>query len=181
MAGIPFPPLLWEPSLSSHAPTPRQTPVPDGDDLRVSRPLLLRSLPRYYISVVGDSCPEISFSEANRKEDNGMNDFRVIQKQVLGKMRHTARRWDTFVRVMDTQRKLCSLGRAACDPSWVWTVTLRKAHALVTRFEEVLRNLPCPAESRGRCMSSDPLKSGVRVGKCTVNTYTQKLHYHCYR
>lgn len=56
----PFPPLLWEPSLSSHAPTPRQTPVPDGDDLRVSRPLLLRSLPRYYISVVGDSCPEIS-------------------------------------------------------------------------------------------------------------------------
>lgn len=88
----PFPPLLWEPSLSSHAPTPRQTPVPDGDDLRVSRPLLLRSLPRYYISVVGDSCPEISFSEANRKEDNGMNDFRVIHKRVPGKARRTARR-----------------------------------------------------------------------------------------
>ena len=79
--------------------------MPDGDDLRVSRPLLLRSLPRYYISVVGDSCLEISFSEANRKEDNGMNDFRVIQKQVLGKMRRTARRRDTAVRVMDTQRK----------------------------------------------------------------------------
>ena len=56
--------------------------MPDGDDLRVSRPLLLRSLPRYYISVVGDSCPEISFSEANRKEDNGMNDFRVIDKNM---------------------------------------------------------------------------------------------------
>lgn len=85
MAGIPLPPLLWEPPPSSHAPTPRQTPVPDGDDLRVSRPLLLRSLPRYYISVVGDSCPEISFSEANRKEDNGMNDFRIIQKPSAGK------------------------------------------------------------------------------------------------
>lgn len=56
----PFPPLLWEPSLSSHAHPQRQTPVPDGDGLHVSRPLLLRSLPRYYISVVGDSCPELS-------------------------------------------------------------------------------------------------------------------------
>lgn len=43
------------------------------------------------MSVVGDSCPELSFAEANRKEDNGMNDFRVIQTQVLGKMRLMAR------------------------------------------------------------------------------------------
>lgn len=71
--------------------------------------------------VVGDGCPELSFAEANRKEDNGMN-FRVIQKHVLGKARRAARRWDTkAVRATDTERQRRGLGRAACDPRWVWS------------------------------------------------------------
>lgn len=77
----PFPPLLWEPSPSSHAPTPRQPPVPEGDDLRVTASQV--SAPLLH-PVVGDGCLELSFAEANRKEDNGMN-FRAIQKHLLGK------------------------------------------------------------------------------------------------
>jgi len=54
------------------------------------------------------------------------------------------------VRVTDTQRKLCSVGTAACDPSWVWMVTLRKAHAPVTRAQEVRSSLPFPAAGTAR-------------------------------
>lgn len=40
------------------------------------------------------------------------------------------------VRAMDTQQKLCRLGRAACDASRLWVVTFTKAHAPGTLFRE---------------------------------------------
>lgn len=127
-----------------------------GDDRRVGTPRLLRSLPRYYISVVGGSCPEISFSEAKRKGDNGMSDSESHKQRALGRARQ-------LPRAGSRTRSGSSAAEAALPLTPLGSdVPLGKAHA--QRWVSGGVEEPVCLLKVGRSVSSDALKSSVRAG-----------------